>query len=478
VPVLVLFLALSSPSEAKKPPPPPPPTLATAAASLIGTALLDTRPYEDLVHLCDRIGNRFNGSPALAQAVVWGHDTMVAAGFQRVHTEDVTLPVWVRGAASAAITAPVAHPLHPLALGGSVGTPDEGIEAEVVVVDSWAHLAELGEAGVKGRIALFDVPFTDYGETVGYRFGSATAASKLGAVAVLVRSVTPASLDTPHTGAMRYDPDVTPIPAAAVTIEDASMLRRLAERGEKPRVKLVLGAHAGDPAPSANVVGDVLGREKPDEVVLIGCHLDSWDVGQGAQDDGAGCAIVLGAARMIEELPVHPRRSVRVVLFAGEEFGVTGGKAYGEAHSAEAASYAALIESDTGAGQPLGFRVDVHVAGTPPPDDEDQRDPASQAASDAAVAKLQAVSALLVPLGAGHLEVGYSGADVGALGESGVPSLGLEQDTTGYWPIHHTNADTVDKVDRTLLAKNTAAMAVMAYALADLPDDLRPPAVK
>lgn len=443
-----MYWLLLSVALAKKPPPPlPPPDPKEAAATLIGRALLSDEAWEDLVWLCDRIGHRFNGSPGLEQAVAWGVKTMQDDGFANVRVEPVTLPVWKRGEASARLLGPVPQDLEILALGGSVATPPGGLEADVVVVDSFEHLASLGDA-VKGKIVLYDVPFTDYGETVAYRSAGASAAAKQGAVASLTRSVTPSSLDSPHTGTMRYDPTVAQIPAAAVTVEDAEMMRRLQERGVIPRVHLEQTSGMAGEAPSGNVVGEVLGREKPDEVVVIGCHLDSWDVGQGAQDDGAGCVSVLGAAALIQRLPVHPRRTIRVVLYVGEEFGVAGGRQYTAAHAADVQKHAAALEIDTGAGQPLGFRVSAETM----------------------IPRLAPLQELLAPLGATRLEVAGTGADIGSLVELGVPGFGVAQDTSGYWPIHHTEADTIDKIDPELLRRNVAVVAVAAWWLAEGPD--------
>ncbi|MEQ1502430.1 MAG: M28 family peptidase [Myxococcota bacterium] len=447
---------------AKKPVPPPPP-LEQVAATLVGRALLSDEPYTELGTLCDDIGHRLSGSPELNAAIAWGAARMTEDGLVNVRQEPVMVPVWVRGETSAALTAPVARPLRVLALGGTVGTPPGGVEAEVIVVGSFDEL-EARKAEVAGKIVLFDVPFTDYGETVAYRGGGPNAAARLGAVAALVRSVSPTSLDTPHTGMTRTADDVTPIPSAAVTIEAATQIRRMIDRGQPVKVRLTLGAHQLPDAPSANVVGEVRGRERPQEVVVLACHLDSWDVGQGAQDDGAGCAIAMGAADLIRGLPVAPRRTVRVVLYTNEENGLAGGVAYAEAHPLTPSElHVAAIEADTGAGRPLGFRMSL---------DEDETPALVEPLIDA----LAPVADLLAPIGASALTVGHGGSDIGPLGSHGVPTLGLSQDTTGYWPIHHTEADTFDKIDPTVLAQNVAAMAVMAYALAELPLPVGPAA--
>jgi carboxypeptidase Q len=456
----MLFL-LASLALAKKTPPPPPPTLDEVGAILIGQALTDDRPFEDLVWLADRIGPRPNGSAGLAAAVEWSQTAMTKAGLT-ARAEPVMLPTWSRGEATADLLAPVAKALHPLALGGSVGT-NGTIEAEVLVVGSWADLAAHADQA-KGKIVVWDVPFAGYGETVGYRFAGASEAAKVGAVASLVRSVSPVSLQSPHTGTQAYQDGVAQIPALAITIEDATLLHRLQDRGETPRIRLSSTSAVGDEKPSANVVGHLEGREIPQERVILGCHLDSWDVGTGAQDDGAGCAVVLGAARLIAEQPVKPRRSVEVVFFVGEEYKVAGARGFAAAHEADAQNIVAALECDTGAGQPLGFGLQLRGA------DEDHPLEADDPTVMRVIERLRPVSELLVPIGAGSLEVGHSGTDVEPLVAFGVPGLGMHQDTTNYWPIHHTAADTVDKVDPVLLAKNTAAMAVMVWALADMPE--------
>jgi Zn-dependent M28 family amino/carboxypeptidase len=277
-------------------------------------------------------------------------------------------------------------------------------------------------------------------------------------VGALVRSPTPVSLSTPHTGALHYDEASPRVPAVSLSVEDSAWLRRLAERGETPRVRLTLGAEDRGEVPSHNVIGEVRGREHPEQVVILSGHLDSWDVGQGAQDDGAGCAAAMEAGRLLAALPVPPRRSVRVILYVNEENGLSGGRACAEAHAAEARDIVAAIEADTGAGQPLGFSFDLRNPATGEGDPE---------AGARAVAALQPWVHLLRSSGATVLTVGGSGSDISPLVGLGVPGIGLSQDTSGYWPVHHTAADTLDKVDPALLARNTAALAVMGWLLAE-----------
>ncbi len=450
------------------------------ASQLLGRALLGTAAYTDLAFLSDRIGHRLSGSAALDRALTWGEEAMLRGGLVNVHREAVQVPVWVRGKESLEMLEPIARPLALLGLGGSVGTPAEGITAPVLVVSSFAELtARATEA--PGKIVVYDAPFTDYGETVAYRWAGAKEAARVGAVAALVRSITPTSLSTPHTGGMGYDdgvPPIPPIPAAAITVEDAATLHRLAQQGNVPiRLHLKMEARKMGEGPSANVVGEVRGGKVPEEVVLLGCHIDSWDVGAGAQDDGAGCAIVLEATRLIASLPRAPRRTVRVVLFTNEENGLGGAKEYARAHAAEIPSHFAALEADTGSGAPLGFRVEVKdppPPGTPPAaptarrEEKPQKDLPPSPRQTAVLARLAGLLPWLSPLAATALPLDGSGADISPLAKAGVVSLGLHQDMSGYWPIHHTAADTLDKVDPRLLNQNVAAVALAAWYLAEL----------
>jgi carboxypeptidase Q len=451
--MLLSLLVLSA--DAKKPPrpPPAPPPLEEVAATLLGRALLSSEAYDELAVLCDDIGHRLSGSPQLERAVAWALERMREDGLVNVRAEPVQVPVWVRGEERARMLAPAERELEVMALGGSVGTPSGPVSGEVVVIGSFEEL-EARKAEVEGKIVLFDVPFTDYGTTVAYRGMGPARAAAHGAVAVLVRSVTPTSLSTLHTGSTNLAEGAVPVPAAAITLEAASQIRRLTERGQTVRLELQLGAHRLPDAPSANAIGEVRGREKPEEIVVLGCHLDSWDVGQGAQDDGAGCVAMMAAADLVRGLPVPPRRTLRVVLYTNEENGLAGGRAYADAHQGE--THFAAVEADTGAGRPLGFRVagdaEITEAGTAP-----------------LLQAMRPVAALLEPIGAQELVVGGGGADISPLTAQGVRSFGLSQDTSGYWPIHHTEADTFDKVDPQMLARNVAAVAVLAWALAELP---------
>ena len=456
--VLALLL-LTGPAEARKKRAPEP--VVAPPAQLIGEALTSELGWERLVHLCDSIGHRLSGSPQLDQAIAWAQQAMKDDSLANVRAEPVEVPVWVRGTERLTLLAPKVQELDLLALGSSVGTPAEGLEADVVVVSTFDELEALSDQEVEGRMVLFDAPFTDYGATVRYRSRGPSAAARKGAVAVMVRSVTPVSLHTPHTGNTWYADDAPKIPAVAVTIEAAESMHRMQDRGITPRVRLELGSRMNGTAPSANVVGEVLGREKPDEIVVVGCHLDSWDVGQGAQDDGGGCVSAMEVGRLIARLPVAPRRTVRIVLFTNEENGLGGGRAYAEAHAHE--THVAAMESDSGLGAVAGFRLDVRKTGENAGRYSDQDD----AGYAALLQQLDDVKPLLAPLDADGFRQSYAGADIGPIVATGTPGYGVDHDTTGYWPIHHTEADTLDKIDPTVFRRNTAAMAVMAWWLAE-----------
>jgi carboxypeptidase Q len=436
------------------------PAMDAVAQALHQQAMASDEAWQELRHLCDHIGHRLAGSEALARAVEWGAEELRSDGLE-VQLEPVQVPVWIRGEERVELISPLQRPLDVLTLGGSVGTGAEGIEAEVMVVGSFEELEQRG-AEAQGKVVLFDDPWEDYGQAVQYRGHGAVAAARQGAVAALVRSPTPVSLGTPHTGGMHYEDGVPEVPAVAVTTEDAAWMRRLIEAGEPVRVRLSLGARLEEAALSHNVVGQLAGRERPDQVVILGCHLDSWDVGQGAQDDGAGCVTVMAAGALLAAQDQAPRRSVRVVLYANEEFGISGGKAYALAHAHELQAIVAAVEVDTGAGAPQGYRVDIREPG---------RGERSEAGGAAAIAMLEPYTALLDD-GAATLEASWSGADIWPLVAQGVPGLGLMQDTSGYWPIHHTRADTLDKIDPVALQANVASVAVMAWILAEMPEPL------
>ena len=341
-----------------------------------------------------------------------------------------------------------------LGLGGSIATPADGITADVVTVSTFDELEKLGRRAVEGKIVLYDAPFVDYDKTVRYRKDGASRAARLGAVAALVRSVTPRSLRDPHTGAMDYSASDPKIPSAAVSVEDAIWIHHLTEeRPGKVRVHLSMEAHFEPDADSADVMGEIVGREKPNEVVVIGGHIDSWDVGQGAHDDGSGAIAALEAVALIKKLGLQPRRTIRVVFWTNEENGTKGGIGYEAWAKTQGTKHTAAIEMDGGAEQPIGFDLDL------------AKGPESAGFRERAVA----IAALLKRIDAGKIQTGDSEADVEPLLADGVSALGLRTVMTHYWDYHHTQADTFDKIVPVEFRRCTAAMAVMAYMLADWP---------
>ncbi len=432
--------------------------LRPAANRIIAAALVDSMPYDRLGKLVDGFGHRLSGSASLERAIDWILGEMKRDGFANVRGEPVMVPHWVRGAESASLMLPRDASLHMLGLGGSVGTPATGITADVLVVHSFDELTRRKSEAV-GKIVLFNVPFppdstpfAGYDAAVQYRGRGATEAAKAGAVASLVRSVATFSMQTPHTGGMRYDSTTKKIPAAAVSVEHAEMLDRMQRRGERVRVKLVMNAKTLPDARSRNVVAELRGRDLADEIVVVGGHIDSWDVGQGAMDDAGGSVAAWEAVKLLKTLGLTPRRTVRVVLWTNEENGGRGGMAYRDAHKSELPKHFAAIESDNGIFAPTGFRFQGTVDG------------ARRAALIAELTKLS---------GAATIAPGEGEADVGPLLKEGVPGFALDVDQSVYFWYHHTQADMLNVVNEMDLRRSIAAMAILIYARAEMPGTLR-----
>ena len=422
------------------------------ASRLIRAATADDFAWRRLAELTDTYGARLGGSENLSRAIAWSVDTMKADGLENVHTEKVMVPHWVRGRESAEIVDPPRHAVAILGLGEAASTPAGGLEAEVISVASFDDL-HAKAADVRGRIVLFNIPYTNYSETVTYRTGAARAAQRYGAAAVLVRSVGPLGLRTPHTGSSHETSAPPPqIPAASIAGEDANRIVRLEARGRRVRMRLILESRLEPDAESANVVGEIRGREKPEEIVLLGGHLDSWDVGTGAADDGVGCIITWEAARLMKKLGLRPRRTIRIVLWTNEENGLRGATAYGERYAATASNHVFALESDSGVFAPaaLGF-----------------------SGSAAARAALLPVIPLIAPLGFSDIGPGGGGADVGPIAQAGnVPTMAYLGDATRYFVIHHTAADTIERLPPDDVSRAAAAISVIAYAVAEMPDRL------
>jgi carboxypeptidase Q len=421
------------------------------AAKLIAAATADQFAWDRLAELTDTYGQRLSGSDNLNRAIAWAVETMKRDGLDNVHTERVMIPKWVRGNESLEIVNPPHHLIPMLGLGGSIATPPQGLEADVMVVSSGDDLARRA-AEAKGKIVLFNVPYTNYGETVVYRSGGASMAARHGAVGMLVRAVGPMGHRTPHTGGMNYAADAAKIPAAAISVEDAQRMQRLVNRGVTVRVRLKMDARFDADVESFNVVGEVKGSERPDEIVLIGCHFDSWDPGTGASDDAVGCIVTWETVRLMKQLNIRPRRTVRLVLFTNEENGLRGGNAYRDAHAKDAAKHVFALESDSGVFAParLGFT-----------------------GSDGARKIVGEIATLLAPIGMQDVVPGGGGADIGPIATLGkVPTMAYGGDSTRYFTIHHTPADTVDRIDPREVSKAAASIAAMVYVIADMPQSL------
>jgi hypothetical protein len=347
--------------------------------------------------------------------------------------------------------APLDKPLHMLGLGMSIGTPPGGITADAVVVTNFDDLAKLGREKVQGKIVVYNYVFTNYGSGRNYRTSGASRAAALGAVAVLVRSATPLAMQTPHTGSMEYEEAQPKIPAAAITPEDSLMIARLTADGVPVKIHLEMGAQMLPDADSGDVIGEIPGREHPEQVVVIGGHIDSWDVGQGAQDDGASIMACLQALALIHKLGLQPRRTLRVAFWVNEENGTRGGEAYRAFVGGDLKNQVMALEMDGGAETPRGFGAGVDAK---------------------SLDMLKQIAKLLEPIGAGEISGGGGGEDITNLVRDGVVGMSERAAGTHYFDWHHSEADTLDKVNPEDFRKSVAALAVMSFAVADMPDRL------
>ncbi|HEY5809592.1 MAG TPA: M20/M25/M40 family metallo-hydrolase [Povalibacter sp.] len=423
--------------------------LATAAA-LRNQALAGTRAYEHVSSLVTEVGPRFAGSAGDSAAVRWALNKLGALGLSKVRTQDVLVPRWIRGTADVSITSPYPQPLVAVSLGGSVGTAEEGIEAPVMAAASLDALSTLPAGAASGKIVFIDQRMERSRDVSGYaaavpgRTQGASVAANLGATAVVIRSIGTSPDRIAHTGTLVYRTDAPRIPAFALSNPDADLLARQLASGKPVRMKLRSTARELPPAWSANVIGEVPGNDRGNEVVLLGAHLDSWDVGQGAVDDGAGVAIVAEAARLIARL--NPSRTVRVVLFANEEFGLSGAREYARLAGDEVGRHVIAMEADLGQG-PV-WRLDSRVAPEMQP----------------AIAEiLKALEPINVAAGESNTS---GGSDLRPLREAGVPVLNLALDATTYFDVHHTANDTLAKIDPKNLDQAVAAYAVTAWLAA------------
>ncbi len=430
---------------------------------IIQEALESQGAWRWLHELCTQYPQRFSGTPGYDGAADWALSAMQAIGLSNARLEPVDVPRWERGEVERLEWFPErsgpSQLIECLALGGSPGTPPEGLQAGVVAVRSFEELARLGDK-VRGKIVLMDRPFDRsdpnpfraYSGAVDQRSRGAIEAARAGAVACLVRSMTPARDDVPHTGGMAAFPrDVTPIPAAAIGAISADRMREALDRGVSVNVRLTLSARTLPDVRQHNVVGEWLGRERATEIVLVGAHLDAWDVGPGAHDDAAGCAHALEAVALLSRLGLRPRRTIRVVLFANEENGLRGAEAYLEQHRFELRKHMLALESDRGGFAPRGFQTD---------------------AAASALKELTKIARQFEPYGADTLQPGPGGADIGVLAAEGVITVGFVPDSQRYFDLHHTRLDTIDKVHPRELALGAGVIAAFLYEVADLEDTL------
>lgn len=422
------------------------------AKKLIEAATNDEEAFQRLTYFVDKFGHRFSGSESLENSIDWIVSEMRQQPFDKVKTQKVMVPHWVRGEESATLLAPRKKNLPMLGLGGSIGTPQGGIEAEVLVVEGFNDLHQHADQA-KGKIIVYNVPFISYGQTVQYRYRGAIEAAKVGGVASLIRSVGPYSMQTPHTGNSSYEKGVKKIPQAAITLEDASLLHRLQKTGEKIRIHLSMEAKTLPDTPSRNIIAEIRGSEKPEEIVVLGGHIDSWDVGQGAMDDAGGCFAAWEAVMLMKKLGLRPKRTVRVVMWTNEENGLRGATAYRDMvqENGTLDNHVLAIESDGGVFKPRGFGF---------------------SGSDEAYAMISAAAKLLEPIGSDMVKRGGGGADIGPIMREGVPGMGLLVDGSRYFWYHHTAADTIDKLDEQEYQECIATMAVMAYVIADAEQSL------
>ena len=424
--------------------------------------------FRQTAHLTDNIGPRLAGSPQAAGAVEYVAGELRRLGLD-VHLEKVMVPHWVRGEERAELVsypgqvAGTQQKIVVTALASiGIATPPQGITGEVVVVNDFDDLAALAAGKVAGKIVVFNKAFDHriaaagpaleaYGQAVAYRSGGRTAAAKRGAIAALVRSAGGAEFRLPHTGETEYDAKAPSIPAGAITAEDAQLLARLTAQGPV-QLHLVLTPQVLGEVESYNVIGDLKGSLHPEQVVIVSGHLDSWDLGTGAIDDAAGIGVSMETAHLLKQLNLHPERTIRIVAWMAEEVGILGGKAYGKAHAAEMPNHFAAIETDLGAGHPIGINV---------------------CCDDELLKLFKPVAKVLESSGAGMLrQSDETGADIIPLKVAGVPTFSPIQDIRSYFDYHHSAADTLDKIDPRELRENAAVVAVLAYALATTPGEL------
>jgi len=419
---------------------------------IINQALYNNTSFDKLTQFVDTFGHRFSGSERLENSLDWIINELKKEGYD-VYTQDVTVPRWIRGEESLQMIVPNQLNIPMLGLGGSIGTGKKGITAEVMVVSSFIELEKRADEA-EGKIVLYHFPFTSYGETRVFRTRGAIEAAKAGAVASLIRSLGPYSMQTPHTGGMDYEENVKKIPHAAITVEHAKMIQRMKDRGESVRLKLNMEAETRGEAVTRNVIAEIKGTEHPEEVVVVGGHIDSWDVGQGAMDDAGGTFAAWEVLNIIRDLNLQPKRTVRLVMWTAEEIGLYGARKYRDIaqKNNEIEHHVLAIESDGGVFNPKGFGF---------------------AGNDEQYSRMVEIGKLLKPIDASLMNNGGGAPDITPLVRENVPGAGLLVDNSKYFWYHHTGADTIDKLNREDYNKCVAAMAVLTFVAADMDESLQ-----
>lgn len=423
-------------------------TYAKTARKIIARALQDSNAWHTLAYFCDTFGPRFSGSKSLNDALFWAKNEMEKDGFQNVRLEQVMVPNWKRNSEEAYLVYPREKKINITALGGSVGTNDKFIEAPVLVVKSFEELAERAKE-VPGKIVLYNFPYKGYGNGVQFRIWGGVRAAEYGAVASLMRSISPLGFQKTHTGMTRYVDTIPPIPHSAISMEDALLLQRFQDRGITPVIKLKLNCETLPDTISYNLIAEYPGRTNPNEYVALGGHSDSWDNTDGAHDDASGCIATWFAVKYIKELGLRPARTLRLVWWVNEENGVRGGKAYAEAHKHE--KHRVMFEFDSGVFEPTAIGI---------------------SGDDKMVAILKGIEPIIQEISPlFEVRKGGGGVDISPMMQLGVPGMSLS--TKGqdeYFWYHHSSSDTPEKVDPMLLNKCIAVIAIANYIYADLPD--------
>ncbi|MCE2734707.1 MAG: M20/M25/M40 family metallo-hydrolase [Flammeovirgaceae bacterium] len=427
----------------------------TTIKKIYDEALLRGQSYPMLTYLTTKIGARLSGSPQAAAAVEWSRHIMQHYGFDSVWLQPVLVPHWVRGEKEVAIIQSKIRsnvPVNVLALGGSIGTGTAGVQAQIVEVKDFEELKTLGEKNVKGKIVFFNRPmdatkiqtFAAYGGAVNQRGAGPSEAAKYGAVAAIVRSMGSNSEEYAHTGGLRYAPNVGKIPAVAISTKHADLLSEILRAEKEVTVYIRTTCETLPDAPSFNVIGEIKGKEFPKEYIVVSGHLDSWDVGQGAHDDGAGCVQAIEALRLLKQIGYQPRYTIRAVMYMNEENGLRGGIEYAKQADVKKEKHLAAMESDRGGFTPRGFTMSV---------------------PDKTKTLVQSWKPMLEPYGLTDFSQEGGGADIGPLGPLGVPLFGYLPDSQRYFDYHHTQEDTIDKVNKRELELGAAAMAALTYLI-------------